>query len=360
MNTAILQDKVLIRPSDLQAVCTDYKVIGTFNPAAARYDDEIVLLVRVVEQPYKQDPRRLISPRTERHDGKLRWIVDSFDSRGAETHDPRTFRLPNGDVRLKYISHLRLVRLGSDDLQVREIITHDNLLPKTSWEEMGLEDPRITKIGDTYYITYVTISRHMGIATALMTTTDFRSFIRHGIIFPTENKDVVLLPEKRNGHFIAYHRPVSNQLVAAPSIETSLSPDGIFWGQHRFLFGPRPGSWDSVRVGSGPPPIRLPQGWLLIYHGVAPVTRESPAGRYCAGAVLLDLENPTKLIARSTQPLICPERPYEQNGFIPNVIFPTGALLNGEDLLLFAGGADEVVSFLRLKIDSVLENLRID
>jgi predicted GH43/DUF377 family glycosyl hydrolase len=341
MNSAILQDKALIHPSDLQAVCPDYKVIGTFNPAAACYNDEIVLLVRVVEQPCEQEPGRLISPRAERHAGKLRWIIDIFDSSGAETHDPRTFRLPNGDVRLRYISHLRLVRLSSDDLQVREIITHDNLLPKTSWDEMGLEDPRITKIGNTYYITYV-------------------AFRRHGIIFPTENKDVVLLPEKRNGHFVAYHRPVSNQLVAAPSIETSLSSDGIFWGQHRFLFRPRPGSWDSARVGSGPPPIRLPQGWLLIYHGIAPATRESPAGRYCAGAVLLDLENPTKLIARSTHPLILPKRPYEQNGFIPNVIFPTGALLNGEDLLLFAGGADEVVSFLRLKIDSVLENLGID
>lgn len=274
----------------------------------------------------------------------------------------RLFRLPNGRVRLRFISHLRLVRLSADGTQIKEVLIPPDLLPREPWEELGLEDPRITKIGDTYYITYVAISRQMGVATALMTTHDFQTFERHGVIFPTENKDVVFLPQKWNEHFVAYHRPISDQWIDAPSVETALSPDAIFWGKHKFLFGPRPGEWDSVKVGAGPPPVDLPQGWLLLYHGVAPATRESPAGNYCVGAVLLEREDPTRLLARSKQPLLSPERSYERRGFVPNIVFPTGALLSedNENLLLFSGAADEVVSLISLPVQSILEHLSLE
>jgi predicted GH43/DUF377 family glycosyl hydrolase len=286
-------------------------------------------------------------------------VVDSFNPEEVDASDPRLLRLPDGRMRLRYISHLRMVRLSVKDFSILEISSPDALKASEPWEEFGIEDARITKIGDIYYITYVAISRQMGVATALMTTKDFNSFERKGIIFPTENKDVVLLPEMWQGKYVAYHRPVSNYTIDAPSIETSLSPDAIYWGEHRFLLGPRDGMWDSIRIGSGPPPLRVASGWLLIYHGVSPVTQESPVGRYCAGAVLLDGDDPTKLRARSELPLLCPERSYELQGFAPDVIFPTGAYLTegGKKLILFCGGADEVVSVLALSVDSILEHL---
>jgi predicted GH43/DUF377 family glycosyl hydrolase len=358
MTVLILEERILIRPRDLDPIGPDHRVIGAFNPAAARYGDDLILLVRVAEQP-PQQPDRLTSPRVEWHRGTPNWILDSFDPKGVDTTDPRVFEFPDGRVRLPHISHLRLVRLDRDATAVKEVITVPDLFPQEPWEELGIEDPRITQIGNTYYITYVAISRHMGITTALMTTRDFETFERHGIIFPTENKDVVLLPDLWDGKFVAYHRPTSHSWVSAPSITASLSPDALHWGGHRLLLGPRQEGWDSVKVGAGPPPVSLPQGWLLIYHGVDTATETSPIGRYCAGAALLDTDNPLRVLARTDQPLLRPDRPYEQTGFVSNVIFPTGALLSDdrESLLVFSGAADEVVGMLRIPVDGVLRLL---
>jgi predicted GH43/DUF377 family glycosyl hydrolase len=359
MTIPVLDDKVILRPEDLEASQPGYAVLGTFNPGAARYGDEIILLVRVVEAPPVEGSGPFVSPRVEWQSGSTEWVVDTFDPAEVDASDPRLLRLPDGRVRLRYISHLRMVRLSTSDLSIVGISSPQVLASSESWEEFGIEDARITQIGDTYYITYVAISRQMGVATALMTTKDFKSFERKGIIFPTENKDVVFLPERWEGQYVAYHRPVSNYMIDAPSIETSLSPDALHWGKHRFLLGPREGMWDSVRIGAGPPPLRVANGWLLIYHGVSPVTQESPVGRYCVGAIMLDAENPTNLLERSELPLICPDRSYERQGFAADVIFPTGAILieRGAKLLLFCGGADEVLSVLTLSVDSILEHL---
>jgi predicted GH43/DUF377 family glycosyl hydrolase len=359
MTVAIVYDKVLLRPADLEPSQSGYDILGTFNPGVARFGDDIILLVRVAEAPPADEFGPFVSPRAEWDSGSPKWVVDTFNRGGVDASDPRLLRLSDGKVRLRYISHLRLVRINPTDLSIKEISIPSELRPSVPWEEFGIEDPRITQIGDTYYITYVAISREMGVATALMTTKDFKSYERKGIIFPTENKDVVLLPEKWNGHYVAYHRPVSNYMIDLPSIETSLSPDSVFWGKHRFLFGPREGKWDSVRIGAGPPPLRVPGGWLLIYHGVSPATPENPVGRYCAGAVLLDGDDPTHLVSRSDLPMLCPERSYEKEGFAPGVLFPTGVVSseNGEEILLFSGGADEVVSVHKLEIESILEHL---
>lgn len=354
------QEKVLLRPADIKPLCPDFDVVGVFNPAATRYGDEIILLVRVSEQPRSQGSDHLLSPRAKWENGRIRWVIDTFDPTGVDDKDPRKFSMPDGSLRLRFISHLRLVRLSSDGMQVNEVAVLPNLLPREPWEEFGIEDARITKIDDIYYITYVAISRKRGVATALMSTRDFQTFERHGIIFPTENKNVVLLPEKWRGYFVAYHRPVSDQKVNAPSIETALSKDTIYWGKFKYLFGPRPGAWDSVKVGAGPPPLRLPEGWLFLYHGVSSLTPRRPVGRYCIGAALLDGDNPLRLLARSKKPLLYPPPPYEQQGYVPDVVFPTGAILseNKEMLLLFSGAADEATTLLTIPCLSIIKHLR--
>ena len=362
MSVQILHDKVLIRPNDLQPLDPRSEIIGTFNPAAVRFQDEIILIVRVAERPYSKDPDTLIGPRAVIQNGQLEWVFDSFDAVGVDTSDPRKFTLPGGRQRLTSISHLCLVRLTPDGKQIKEIVTPADLLPREPWEELGIEDPRITQIKDTFYITYVAVSRSMGVATALMTTHDFHTFERRGIIFPAENKDIVLLPEKWNGHFVAYHRPVPHHTFSAPSIETALSTDSIFWGQYQFLCGPRRNDWDSIKIGAGAPPVRLPEGWLLIYHGVSSATTKSPGGLYSAGAALLDKGNPLHLLARSRDALLSPERDYEVHGFMPNVIFPTGALLSEDEksLLLFSGAADEVVTLKTIPVQSILQHLEVE
>lgn len=361
MTVSILQDKVILRPEDIQPLNPEFNVVGTFNPAATRYGGDIILLVRVVEQPGLKNTNQLVSPRAVWKNDRLEWRLDSFDTGNVDTRDPRFFRLPNGRVRLRYISHLRLARLNAATLEVQDVQILPDLLPREEWEEFGIEDARITQIDDVYYITYVAISRKMGIATALMTTRDFQSYRRHGIIFPTENKDVVLLPQKINRKFLALHRPVSSHWVDAPSIEIAISPDAVAWGGHKFLMGPGPGDWEAVKIGAGPPPVKLPQGWLLVYHGVSTPSEQSPGGVYCAGAVLLDLDNPSHVIARSSSPILCPDRHHEQNGFLPNIVFPTGALLSDDrkNLLLFTGAADEVTANLTIPVQSILDHLEI-
>lgn len=358
MTVPVSEHRVLLRPDDLKPLSPERSIVGVFNPAAARFEGDIILLVRVAEWPAPVGSGTLASPRIEFVGGRSSWVVDTFPQEGADTRDPRVIRLPNGRMRLPHLSHFRIVRLSADGTTVQEIMIVPDLLPCEPSEELGIEDPRITQIGDTYYVTYVAISRHMGIVTALMTTRDFRSFTRHGIIFTTENKDVVILPSRLDGEYVAYHRPMPCSSVGAPSIVSSRSPDGIHWGQHRILLGPRPRMWDSVKVGAGPPPVRVPDGWLLVYHGVDVSTSTSPVGTYRAGAALIDATDPGRVLARSLEPILVPERLHERSGFVPNVIFPTGVVKDGFDhLLLFSGAADEVTTMTRLTVRSVLDHL---
>ena len=161
-----------------------------------------------------------------------------------------------------------------------------------------MEDPRITRLGDTFYFTYVAVSRH-GACTALASTTDFKTFKRHGIIFPSENKDVLLFPETIDGDYVALHRPNPRYQFSPPEIWLARSPDLVHWGRHAVLrVGASP--WETGRIGGGVPPMRVPGGWLEIYHGS---TRETGGvGRYVAGALLLDAENPAVVIGRTSEP----------------------------------------------------------
>ena len=169
-----------------------------------------------------------------------------------------------------------------------------------------MEDPRITEINGAYYITYVGVSKKTGVCTALALTKDFKVFERLGIIFPMENKDIVLLPEIINDYYVAYHRPVGGHPFAKPNMQISFSPDLIHWGQHKFLMGTRDGYWDDHKLGAGPPPIKTDKGWLEIYHGVLK-KEDDVVGVYCAGAALFSLEEPGKLIGRSKEPVMMPE-----------------------------------------------------
>lgn len=360
MTVPVSEHCILLRPDDLEPLSPDRTIVGVFNPAATRFEGDIVLLVRVAEWPAPTGSDALASPRVEFRNGRRSWVVDTFPSEGVDTRDPRVLRLPDGRMRLPHLSHFRVVRMTADGTTVREVTTVPDLLPREPWEELGIEDPRITRIGDTYYMTYVAISRHMGIATALMTTRDFRRFTRRGIIFATENKDVVILPASGDGEFTAYHRPTTCSWVSAPSIIASRSPDTVHWGQHQLLLGPRPGTWDGVKVGAGPPPIRVPEGWLLVYHGVDASTPANPVGTYRAGVALIDAADPYRVLSRSVDPMLVPEHPHERSGFVPNVIFPTGLVADGtDDMLLFSGAADQVTTMTRLSVRSVLDHLRV-
>ena len=120
--------------------------------------------------------------------------------------------------------------------------------------------------------------------------------------------------------------------------------------KHTILLQPKY-EWEDSKIGSGPPPIKTKKGWLLIYHGV------DKNLVYRVGAALLDLSNPSKVIGRTEKPLLEPEEPFEKNGYVKNVVFPTGSCIIDDQLYLYYGAADKVCCVATIKLDSLLEKI---
>jgi beta-1,2-mannobiose phosphorylase / 1,2-beta-oligomannan phosphorylase len=336
----------------LASLYDGFEVIGAFNPGVAKTVDGTVLLIRVAQRPIEQRPGCTGLPRWEADRGM---IVDWFANDDLELIDPRVVRSKrDGRTRLTFISHLQVVH-SSDGVNISDF-EGAQFGPESLLEEFGVEDPRITRLDGRFYFTYVAVSRH-GVATALASTEDFKVFTRHGIIFGPENKDVVLFPEQIKGQYVALHRPSGAAGFALPEIWLARSPDLLHWGEHRQLLSGEV-SWDSGRIGAGPPPLRIEEGWLVIYHGAAKPARSGVAGAYSAGAVLLAHDDPSRILRRSKMPLFSPLTDFECHGFVPNVVFPTGMVAEDRSLLIYYGAGDTVTAVMRTTIDEVLATMR--
>ena len=343
-----LSNQCLLRPSDFKASQPDLEVIGAFNPGAIATDDGVVLLVRIAEEARERRPGKVSFPRWD--PASKRTVIDWHEEMHLNPLDIRVVkRKQDGLARLTFISHLRVVK--SRDGRTIDSIEEIRLEPANEYEEFGVEDPRITRLNDKYYITYVAVSRH-GVATALASTKDFRFFERHGIIFYPENKDVVLFPEKINGSYHALHRPNGATPFTKPEIWLAKSPDLIHWGEQQHFLG---GSteWDIGRIGAGTPPIRTEAGWLAIYHGNSKREEEKGIGIYSGGLLLLDLENPCNIRGASGR-VFLPQTDFEIQGFVPNVVFPTGIVQQGDSLLVYYGAADTSTALVEFSLTEAL------
>ncbi|MBN1346772.1 MAG: glycoside hydrolase family 130 protein [Phycisphaerae bacterium] len=342
----------LLRPEDLKPSHDELEVVGTFNPGAIDGDGEVVILVRVAERPRE---------RREGFTGLPRWRPDSgltidwVPSEELTPLDPRVVeRKRDGLIRLNFISHLRVVR--SKDGRSVDSIDGATFTPATAHETFGVEDPRITRIGDTFYFTYVSVSSH-GACTSLASTKDFETFKRHGVIFPSENKDVVLFPEKIGDDYVALHRPNAATPFCTPEMWLARSPDLIHWGRNAYFLGGESG-WQTGRIGAGTPPIRTDEGWLEIYHGNRRPTKPGDVGVYSAGAVLLDTDDPSRIVRHTDGAVMEPEADYEREGFVPNVVFPTGIVDRGDVYQVYYGAADAftgVVEFSKRELLAALK-----
>lgn len=336
----------LLSSADVPASSPEFRVLGAFNPAAVRAGESVVLIVRVAEQPLEERPGCVALPR---YDNAGRQVIDWLARSAVDQIDRRVVRVrESGAARLTSASYLRAVSVSLD-----HVVQHlgPAILPHGECEEYGIEDPRITRLDDRYYITYVSVSRH-GAATSLMSTTDFQTFERHGVIFPPENKDVVLLPERVGGQYVALHRPVCNIPFTQPEMWIARSPDLVHWGEHAPLYGGQ-AAWETGRVGAGAPPVRTPRGWLEIYHGNRRPVGHGDIGAYCGGGMVLDAENPGRIVQLAAQPLLEPSEPFETHGFVPNVVFPGGVVEDGERVLVYYGAADEATAVAETSWDEL-------
>lgn len=220
--------------------------------------------------------------------------------------------------------------------------------PFGPWEENGIEDPRLTVLEDTMYVMYTAVCRH-GHRIALAKTNDLRTFHRIGLVSDPGNKDGVLFPQKINGLYARLDRPIGKGIG---SVWLSYSPDLIHWGREEVLFSPRPHYWDSFRIGASAPPILTEKGWLEIYHGVK-MTNGGPI--YRIGTIMLDLDNPAKILGRCLAPVLSPREDYERIGDVNNVCFACGAIVEDDgEVKVYYGAADTSICVATAPLDELI------
>lgn len=339
--------RCLLRPEDVPPSQAGLKVVGAFNPGVEVLAGKTALLVRIAELPMEQRPGWIALPRWDYAAGRV--ICDWVAETDVWREDTRSVRFrDDGRVRLTFASHLAL--FWSRDGRTIDSATPTRFLPVSDLEEFGVEDPRITRIGDIYHITYVGVSSH-GPATMLATTRDFKSFKRHGVIFCPDNKDVVLLPEKIGPDYLALHRPSLSTSLARPEIWLAASPDLVHWGRHvPLLRGSQ--AWECGRIGAGAPPVRIKAGWLELYHGNDRRYGETRVGRYSGGLLLLDASEPWRVL-RTVGPVFVPEQDFEREGFVPDVVFPTALIVRDDLASVYYGAADSVTAVVEFRMSDL-------
>ena len=223
--------------------------------------------------------------------------------------------------------------------------------PKKRAESAGIEDPRIISLNGRFYVSYTAVRGKIGrlhTRVGILETTDFSRF-NHIITkiqgqWTRNDKDAVLFPKIIDGRYRMLHR-------IPPNIEISTSKDLINWRGPRTVLRPTQQKWEELKVGSGPPPILCEMGWLLFYHGV------SNSDIYSMGAAILDINEPGRVLYRLPYPILTPERYYEKEGVVPNVVFGTSALEIDDSYWMYYGAADRVIGAATINKQALLAAL---
>ena len=219
-------------------------------------------------------------------------------------------------------------------------------------------DPRVTWIEDRYWITWC--NGYHGPTIGIGYTFDFKTFYQCENAFLPFNRNGVLFPEKINGKYALLSRPSDNGHTPFGDIYLSFSPDMKYWGEHRCVMSPTPfpeSAWQCTKIGAGPVPFLVDEGWLLFYHGVITTCN---GYRYSMGAAILDRAQPDRVLYRTQPYLLAPNAPYELQGDVPNVVFPCAALHDGDRVAVYYGAADTVVGlsfgYIREIVDFIKQN----
>ena len=222
--------------------------------------------------------------------------------------------------------------------------------PFAEYEAYGVEDPRICALEGTYYVTYSGYSRH-GVRVLLARTDDFRTFERVALFTPCDTRNVVLFPATFRGRYARLERPHTE--IGAWSIWISYSPDLIHWGEARAVMNPAPYHWDEMKIGPGATPLETEAGWLHIYHGVF---QTMDGAVYRLGASLHDLTDPSRIVGVADDWILQPEAPWERVGYVHNVVFSCGALLEDDGTVkIYWGGADTVMCVGTANVHDLVE-----
>jgi len=389
----IIKEKVLLTTKDVKSSSRKFIILGILNPGATRMPDgNIILYTRIIERLVKtEDEKYCYSPRmVGKNSFKVK--IDRFKKDIIQESSDTGFIFKDGTKRLTYISYFKKVILDKNGFNVLTIDKKPSFFGITDDGELGVEDPRITKIGNLYIMTYVSLSREQNISTSMAVSNDCINWKRKGIIFGEQDKDVVIFPEKINGKYVAFDRPEGNFQFSQPHIWIAYSENLTSWGGLKPIGCMYEENGFCPRNGAGPPPIKTNKGWLLLYHAVTEFKEEEQEKEiinklkkivklksdvvkkisdlneemikktilYSVGGALFDLNNPEKLIAKSKSFLIVPDSKHDSDGFEnKRVTFPTGLIIteNKKDLLIYSGGADVLITVRKVAINDILNHL---
>ena len=354
-------DHLIFRPDDVdlarsplrRSIAEPTYVMGAFNPGLARLPNgNLLLMIRVAEA--------LKEPVEGKHVRAIRWtpegyVLDRHALDGVNMTDPRQFSLKHGTHRLlalTSLSWLLPVELKANGREIVRVHYERAIEPAAPYQDYGVEDARISRIDDRWYMTTCSVSaeRH---CTTLHVSENGLDYELKGIVLDHQNKDMILFEGKVGGRFMALTRPLgevyfgypeASPFAGGPSINLAQSPDALHWKPlDQPCIRPRKGSMSSMKVGGGSQPIRTERGWFLMYHGVE--TRET-VGIYRTFWALLDLDDPSRILRlEDGQPVLeaNPEltRAIAHQMYLPTpVVFTTGVADAGDHYIVASGEAD--------------------
>lgn len=332
-------------------------ILGAFNPGLTRLPNgNLLMMVRVAEalrEPVRDGHVRAIRWEGDEGAGTGRFLLDSWPLDQVDTSDPRKFMLTGSGwkvMALTSLSWLLPVELSPDGLERRAIHYDRAIFPAFSFQCYGIEDARISRVGDRYLMTTCSVSpeRH---STTLYSSDNGLDWTFEDIILDHQNKDMLIFEGLIGGQYWAQTRPLGDLYFAyppgsdwrpGPSINFASSPDALHWKPWR-----RPGlrahaaTVATARMGAGTPPILTDDGWLSFWHGVEP---RGPVGIYRTYWTIMDRDDPSRVVRTGHAPLLEADpdltRPIEHQLYLRDVVFTTGIADGGDHYIVASGEAD--------------------
>jgi beta-1,2-mannobiose phosphorylase / 1,2-beta-oligomannan phosphorylase len=354
----------LLTPSDVYPSDPRLTVIGVLNPAFALIGGVPRLIVRVDErpailpEPVHNGTKPLdVAFVAEWPGGPVRilrvTVAGAFDPDRISLLPPEVREsafLEHGvELYLSFVSHLRVVRI---DEQGYHVDPQPLLAPSNRFAMYGCEDPRAVFFDGLTHVTYNAIGSY-GVTAWLATLRGDSGYVQTRMLLGPDHKHSTLFPARVNGRYVMAVRPLTRTSISSEGVWLFSSADLNDWGRPVPLLHPRPQMWDAVRVGPGPAPILLDDGWLFLYYGV---DRDHC---YHVGAALLNRSDPTVVLSRSLLPVLSPILPWERYGRRADTVFPCGAFLLPDRMVIriYYGAADTYVGMADLPVDTLLSSL---
>jgi predicted GH43/DUF377 family glycosyl hydrolase len=363
------QDAIVFTPLDVDLTRSPLRghiddetfVLGAFNPGFTRLPNGgLLMMVRVAEA--LRNPTNETHVHALRWDGSGRYRKDAYDLATVDVTDPRKFRLrghPSKVMALTSLSWILPVELDPSGKRVVAVHYDKIIEPAATYQEYGVEDARISKVDDLWYMTTCSVSseRH---STTLYTSRDGLNYELQGIIMDHQNKDMLLFEGKVNDKFHALTRPLGelyfayppdSEFEAGPCIHLSSSPDALHWKpSDKPLLRPRRGSTSVMKIGGGSAPMLTPRGWLLLYHGVQPGT---VVGVYRTFYAYLNATDPSVVVEMDDTTPVLESRPeltefLKELSYLTGVVFTTGVVEDGDDLIVASGEDDLACRITRI------------